>query len=154
MSLEVRRAAPDDLAALLELVQAHAAFERARPPAATRAGLDAALFERSAAPAHLLAWIAARGDTAIGYLTATRDFSTWRCAPFLHMDCLYVAEGHRSDGVGASLFAALLDFARDARIDEIQWQTPHWNHRAARFYRRLGATGVGKLRFRYSPPGI
>lgn len=147
MSVEVRTALPRDLPALVRCVREHAAFERAAPPAATEAGLDAALFGHGAGPARLLGWVAVLDDAVIGYLTATRDFSTWRCMPFLHMDCLYVASGHRGRGAGAALFDALCAFAKGADIDEIQWQTPDWNHDAARFYRRLGATALGKRRF-------
>ena len=88
MNCEVRRAATGDIDALLRLMRAHADYERAAvPPVATHEALHRAAFGEWPA---LLAWVASVDGAAIGYLTATRDFSTWRCAPFLHMDCLFV----------------------------------------------------------------
>jgi ribosomal protein S18 acetylase RimI-like enzyme len=147
--LDVRRAVEEDLEALSRLMGAHAAFERAGPPTATREALRRAMFDD---PPMLLAWVARVKGVAAGYLTATRDFSTWRCAPFLHMDCLYVDVEHRGSGVGAALFDALTRFADAHGIDEIQWQTPEWNERAANFYRRLGAMESNKRRFALARP--
>jgi GNAT superfamily N-acetyltransferase len=145
MSVDVRPVRRDDLDALVVLCAEHAAYERAAFNAeGLCVRLEQAFF---AEPARLLGWIAEAREP-VGYLTATRDFSTWRARKFLHMDCLYVREGHRGAGVGLRLFAALRAHACAAGIDEIQWQTPHWNRDAARFYRRLGAVEATKLRYR------
>ncbi len=80
-------------------------------------------------------------------MTATREFSTWRAAAFMHMDCLYVLAGYRNMGIGVRLMAALRDFCASEDIDQVQWQTPDWNNDAARFYQRLGARQRTKRRF-------
>ena len=50
-------------------------------------------------------------------------------------------------GPAQQVLDALRSYAADAGIDEIQWQTPDWNHDATRFYQRLGAQSLAKLRF-------
>jgi GNAT superfamily N-acetyltransferase len=143
--MNVRAVRRHDIAALVAMCGEHAAYERASFDVdGLPARLERALF---AQPARLAGWIAEAGES-VGYLTATREFSTWRAREFLHMDCLYVREGHRGAGIGERLFEALREHARATGIDEIQWQTPHWNRDAARFYRRLGAAEAAKLRYR------
>ncbi|ADV26587.1 GCN5-related N-acetyltransferase [Pseudoxanthomonas suwonensis 11-1] len=139
----VRRAAPGDMQALLELVAEHAAFEQAtaRPDAQA---LSEAIF---GARPRLLCWVAAGQDAPAGYMTATCDFSTWQARPFLYMDCLYLRATARNHGLGARLLDALREHARLADITRLQWQTPEWNQAAARFYRRQGARELRKRRF-------
>ena len=82
-----------------------------------------------------------------GYATATVDFSTWRAAPYLHMDCLFVRAEYRGRGMGALLLHAVLDHARAHRLGEVQWQTPSWNVDAQRFYGRHRAGSSSKTRY-------
>lgn len=140
----MREACAGDLEALLPLIAEHAAFERAPAPPVTAAMLADAL---SGADPRLRVWVAADGSGVVGYLSATRDFSTWRGRPFLHMDCLYLRPGFRGHGHGATLLDALCSHARATGITRLQWQTPAWNADAARFYRRLGARESRKRRF-------
>ena len=142
----IRPFQPDDLQAVLDLCGEHALFERAGfDRACCAAGLGAAL----AGPApRLLCRVAEVGGAVVGYATASIDFSTWRAREFMHMDCLYVRQAYRGRGIGVRLLVALRDAAVARGIDEMQWQTPDWNHDAARFYRRLGASEAGRLRYR------
>lgn len=143
MTAPIRRAAPGDMQALLELVAEHAAFEQAtaRPDAQ---GLSEAIFGTRP---RLLCWVAAGQDALAGYMTATCDFSTWQARPFLHMDCLYLRATARNQGLGPRLLDALREHARVSGITRLQWQTPEWNQAAARFYRRQGARELRKRRF-------
>lgn len=141
----VRPVSRRDLAALVILCGEHAHHERAaHAPAGMAEGLARALF---ATPPRLHAWVAEAGGELLGYATATTEFSTWQAREFLHMDCLFVREGRRGDGIGVSLMAAVIAAARRTGCAEIQWQTPDWNIDAARFYRRAGAIEKAKRRF-------
>lgn len=141
----VRAIAADDLDELVSMCGEHARFEKAVFATAGKAkALGNALF----APApRLHAWIALCDGRAVGYATASSEFSTWSASAFLHMDCLFVREGFRDAGVGADLLAAVIKHARTHGLHQLQWQTPHWNHAASRFYRRQGATEQHKRRF-------
>jgi GNAT superfamily N-acetyltransferase len=140
----IRRVGGEDVEALLGLLAEHAAFERAPAPPVQAATLAAAL---SGPRPALMAWLACAGGQALGYLSATRDFSTWRGRPYLHMDCLYLRPQARGRGLGARLLAAVCRHAREQGIDQMQWQTPDWNHPAERFYLRQGAQVCSKRRF-------
>lgn len=144
-AVTLRRTSGADLDALLPLCAEHAAYERlAHDTAGRHQALAAAL---DATPPRLYAWLAFAGDTAIGYASATLDFSTLDRAPFLHLDCLYVREAWRGRAIGRRLWQLVRDHAVQLRCRQLQWQTPDWNEAAIRFYRGLGARAQAKQRF-------
>jgi GNAT superfamily N-acetyltransferase len=147
-AIAIRRASGADLNALLQLGAEHAAFEHLDHQAARRPASLASALEHD--PPALHAWLAESDGSAVGYASATRDFSTLDAAFYLHMDCLYVREGWRGYGIGRRLWDAVCDFAQASQCAAIQWQTPWWNVDAARFYRRLGASENAKLRYSLS----
>jgi GNAT superfamily N-acetyltransferase len=147
MNAIVRSAREQDMDALLTLCAEHAAYERAEfDPVRVKANLIHALWSPSP---RAWCWIAETTEP-VGYATATVDFSTWRAREFMHMDCLFVRETYRGSGIGALLFEAIKRAARHRGIDELQWQTPDWNIRAAAFYQRFGAVEAMKRRYRLS----
>ncbi|RDI99000.1 GNAT family N-acetyltransferase [Dyella solisilvae] len=139
----IRRAGPADVPALLALGAEHAVFERLSH-AADAGALASAL---QGDPPRVYAWLALVGETAVGYASATLDFSTLDCACYLYMDCLFVREGWRGHAMGRALWAQVRALAIQVGCRSIQWQTPWWNLDAARFYRRLGAREMAKLRY-------
>jgi len=141
----IRCARPADAVALVQLCAEHARFERTRyEPAGKAVALRALL---SGKVPRLRAWLATGPEGLVGYATASEELSTWRAAPFLHLDCLYVRPGHRNGGIGAALLRSVIRHALDSGLRQLQWQTPAWNTDAQRFYRRHGASGLGKARF-------
>lgn len=141
----VRRANGGDLALLLPLCAEHAAFEQVTCAATGRGDALAAALDES--PPRLHSWLALVDVDAVGYASATLDFSTLDAAPFLHLDCLYVRGSRRGQGIGLKLWQAAHDFGMQAGCATMQWQTPAWNEDAARFYRRLGAVELDKRRY-------
>jgi GNAT superfamily N-acetyltransferase len=141
--MNVRRVRGTDLTALVDLCTEHAAFERADY---TRAGKVEALREAFGSDL-LLGWVAEATGSLIGYATASIDFSTWRAAKFMHLDCLFIQESARGRGFGYRLFRAVLEEAQRREISELQWQTPEWNLEADKFYRRFGPVVTRKLRY-------
>jgi len=123
----------------------HATYERSSFDAAGHAErLESFLTGPSP---RLTVWLATSDGQSIGYAAVTREFSTWRAREYLHLDCLFVVEPFRSQGVGRRLLLAVRKFARAAGLDEVQWQTPQWNESAIRFYLRAGALEEKKSRF-------
>lgn len=143
MSAIIRNAAPSDCATLVRLAQAHARFEKSNAECDSKAIADAL----NSNPAQLHAWLAFSRKEAVGYASATVDFSTWRAAPYIHLDCLFVKHAYRGQGIGNLLFGAVQAFARERGVPAIEWQTPSWNTNALGFYERLGALGRDKVRF-------
>ena len=144
-ALVVSRAGAADVEALRVLCAEHAAYERLPHPADQRMdALAAALDDR---PPRLHAWIAQVGKEPVAYASATVDFSTLDGTSYLHMDCLFVREGWRGLAIGHALWLQVHALAQQAGCRSIQWQTAWWNLDAARFYRRLGANEMAKLRY-------
>ncbi|MDH6131957.1 GNAT superfamily N-acetyltransferase [Kitasatospora sp. MAA4] len=141
----IRRATPADLPALAALCADHARYERSEPVAPDLADrLYPALF--GAAPRLAALVLAAPDGELAGYATWSREFSTWAGSEYVHLDCLYVSEEHRSGGHGRRLIEAVI---AEADGLPVQWQTPEWNTRAQHFYDRLGAHGTAKIRYSY-----
>ncbi len=129
---------------MLELIAAHAAFERAAfDPSGKADRLGRSLFGDSLRAVCL---VAVDSDIVVGYCTVSREFSTWQAADYAHMDTLFVDEHHRGRDIGERLLLAAAQ-ARDLGATEMQWQTPDWNLDAIRFYQRLSAHGSAKVRF-------
>lgn len=139
----LRPARAADAPTLARLCAAHAAYERLSPTPADHA-------ERLAdalGACRLRAWLGWLEGEAVGYASATQDFSTLAGAPFLHLDCLYLEPAARGLGLGGELVAAVAGHARALGCAQLQWQTPVWNADAIRFYDRLGATRLEKQRY-------
>ena len=143
-------AAPDDAATLVPLCAAHAEFERLPYSGVGHAQrLHAAL-----ARGQLLAWLLEGDGMALGYASVTMDFATLSGRPYAHLDCLYLTPRARGQGGGQALMQVVRGFAIGQGYEELQWQTPQWNHDAARFYVQLGATASAKQRFTLSLSSI
>ncbi|MGV9268208.1 N-acetyltransferase family protein [Kitasatospora sp. NPDC003701] len=143
----VRPARPEDLPRLALLAAEHAVYERAAPPPADLAARLAVLLFDTAVP-RLRCFVADPGDgEPIGYASCAPELSTWDGAEYLHLDCLYLRDGHRGLGLGARLVDAVLTEARRLGLAHVQWQTPPWNTDAIRFYDRLGGRSTAKTRY-------
>lgn len=88
---------------MLPLIHSHGAYEGGE----VSVSLETLRSALDMKPAPLVAWVAVQAGGLIGYATATMEFSTWAGRPFLHLDCLFVGEGHRSSGIGAALLSAV-----------------------------------------------
>src|SRR5579863_2717797 len=114
----IRRARLEDLSALLELCAEHADYEHAAfDPIGKRDALASVLF--SATP-RMYAWVVEHQAVVVGYATATREFSTWSASEYLHIDCLFLREGHRGCGAGLDLMREMARAAVAMNIGEMQ----------------------------------
>lgn len=145
MDYGIRKAEVKDLAKLIELYQKHATHEQAAfDPTGKTELLNNALFAET--PKLFCFIIESRGEVA-GYFTYTFDFSTWDVQSFLHLDCLYLEPEFRGMGIGEKVVEKLKGIAIEQNCVNIQFQTPIFNERAIKFYKRIGAVGKEKVRF-------
>lgn len=145
MNFLIRNCQPDDVSILIDLCQKHATYEKTSfDPIGKEDKLQNALFDENP---KLFCLIAEVNEKIAGYTSYTFDFSTWDAATFMYMDCLYLEEDVRGFGIGEALIEKLKQIAADKNCINIQWQTPEFNERAIKFYRRIGATGKDKVRF-------
>ncbi|HEY5825886.1 MAG TPA: GNAT family N-acetyltransferase [Cyclobacteriaceae bacterium] len=145
MDYIIRDCEPHDLPALIKLCINHAAYERAEyDPAGKLESLKVALFSE---PKALNCWVVEINNQLSGYCSYTFDYSTWNASRFIYMDCLYLEPECRSKGIGEEIIKRLKQVASDNGGIKISWQTPSFNERAIKFYRRMGTTEKEKVRF-------
>lgn len=72
--------------------------------------------------------------------------AAWIAAPEAEVFVWMAREGPQPVAY-ASATAEFSTLALERGMPRIEWQTPAWNARAARFYERLGARALPKLRF-------
>jgi ribosomal protein S18 acetylase RimI-like enzyme len=145
MAAIIRRIQEKDLPELVVLCKAHAAYERSEFQENGQAErLRRAFFD----PHPLLhGWVVEAGSRLVGFMTVTVDYATWTADHFLHMDCLYLDEEFRRQGLGRKLIDELKKFGRKENISLIQWQTPAHNVEGIRFYEKIGAHCKDKKRY-------
>ncbi|WP_426483511.1 N-acetyltransferase family protein [Flavobacterium sp. 2] len=145
MEYLIRNCEITDLPKLLVLLQKHAEFEKAEFSSERKEeNLKKALFSEKP---KLFCLVVATKETIVGYVSYTFDFSTWDASTFLYMDCLFLEENARSFGIGEVLIEKLKEIGTQNNCVNIQWQTPEFNERAIKFYKRIGAKGKDKVRF-------
>lgn len=84
------------------------------------------------------AMLAFEGETAHGLTVYFPEFSTWRAAPGVYVQDLYLAPGARGSGLGPRLLAATLRDAASWGAAYLKLTVHGHNHPAMAFYRRLG----------------
>jgi GNAT superfamily N-acetyltransferase len=141
----IRKAIPFDIDEIINLCEAHAAYEQAAYQKEGKAEkLAQMLFGNHA---QLYCFLVEFENKIIGYATFSKECSTWYAAYYMHMDCLFLYEAYRGNGIGEALVNEIVKFAIQEKANHIEWQTPIFNERAIKFYKRIGAKSKEKLRF-------
>ena len=83
--------------------------------------------------------VAEENGVLIGLLVYYFVPFTYRAKPNVIIKELYVADEHRSKGVGKLLMKAIATEAEQAGCGLIKWYVAKWNQRGIEFYERLGA---------------
>jgi len=140
----LRDATTHDIEQLLDLCKAHADYEKAE--------FDSTLFLRNAEAIIVsddfpCIWVVEHEGELIAYISFAKEFSTWRMAYYIHMDCIYIADTFRSYGLGEWMIKSMTASLAGESFSEVQWQTPEFNEGAIRFYNRIGACGKNKVRY-------
>jgi GNAT superfamily N-acetyltransferase len=137
-AVKIRKATEPDIPQLLPLMRELAEFERyADAFAITEEILCKQGFRRS--PPDFYCLVAEENGTLAGILVYYFVAFTYRAKPNLIVKELYVAESHRSKGVGNLLMKAVAQEAERVGCGIIKWWVAKWNKRGIEFYQRLGA---------------
>jgi GNAT superfamily N-acetyltransferase len=136
----IRRIEPDDVPAVVRLVEEFAGYERLSDQFRLRAEqLDAALFgRRPALFGHVAEVDGEVGGYALWYLT----FSTFDGAHGIYLEDLYVRASLRGRGLGTAMLATLARECIDHGYTRLEWSVLDWNAPAIAFYRALGAVAM------------
>ncbi len=136
-AIRVRAAYPRDIATLVEFNRALAreTEERELDPERVLAGVSAVLADASRGGYSL----AVRGETALGGLLLTREWSDWRNGVFWWIQSVYVVPVARRQGVFRRLYEHVLERARSTRdVCGVRLYVDADNQAAQRVYRALG----------------
>ncbi|TCO19150.1 N-acetylglutamate synthase-like GNAT family acetyltransferase [Kribbella steppae] len=133
----VRRARPDDVPAIVELVYGLAEYERAPDECKlTAEQLETALFgESPKAFCHVAEHEGVVAGCAIWFLS----FSTWRGVHGIYLEDLFVRPETRGSGLGKALLVALAQECVRKNYERLEWSVLDWNTPAIDFYKSLGA---------------
>ncbi|MBX2896489.1 MAG: GNAT family N-acetyltransferase [Cyclobacteriaceae bacterium] len=145
MEYLIREIKKTDLPRLIELCKSHADYEQTPYVVVEKANLlQSALFSGNK---KLYCFVVEHHAQLIGYYSYTFDFSTWDAKPFMYLDCLYLEPEFRGMKIGEKIFESLKKIGALNNCANIQWLTPSFNERAIKFYKRMGGTGIDKIRF-------
>jgi len=145
MACNIRVATAKDKALLLLLMEEHARFE----------GHNLVLSKQHQQLAHLATlpitiFIVELNNKLLGYMSVIKQFSTWHMDWYMYLDCLYLKEETRGQGIGLKLMQTLKAFSLANGINTVQWQTPNDNLPAISFYQKLNVINKAKQRFFWS----
>jgi GNAT superfamily N-acetyltransferase len=133
----IRPATGDDVPALLRMIRALAAYEKLpREVLASEAVIRQALFGTAPLAEAVLGCV---GEEAVAFALFFRTFSTFRGAPGLYLEDIFVEPQWRGRGFGKRLFSHLTAAALARGCDRLEWAVLDWNESALGFYRSLGA---------------
>jgi len=135
--VRIEPASPDDIPTILRMINGLAEYEKmAADVVATEDGLRNALFGAKVYAEVVIAFVESE---PIGFALYFHNFSTFRGAPGLYLEDLFVDPQWRGRGVGRRLMAHLAAIAVARRCHRMEWSVLDWNESAIAFYRRAGA---------------
>ncbi|WP_224996221.1 GNAT family N-acetyltransferase [Cesiribacter sp. SM1] len=148
MSITIRKVTEQDTDAFLEMMKALATYHHQ---------LEFVKIDRETFIQHTFrenpiigACVAEKDGVLIGYVSYTKNFSIWAGSVYLNIDDVFVKQEYRSTGVGERMMNFVKQETRADGINMIRWESEKDNHKAIRFYERLGASLRVKAIFMWS----
>jgi len=134
--VSIRRGKRSDAEAFLQLLTALAEFEKLVPPdGAARRRLAEDVFVKR----RLGLFVASSENGVVGYALYYYTYSSFLARPTLYLEDIFVMEGRRGAGIGASLFRRCLQEAISEGCGRMEWAVLTWNKKAIGFYEKIGA---------------
>lgn len=133
MEIYIRKAAPDDIPGILQLIRELARYEKAEDQVIlTEKQLRKDGFGDRPAY-HCL--VAVSTDQLIGFCLCWYRYSTWR-GELLYVEDLFVKDAFRRKGIGKRLLDETMQLANSQGINYLHLQVLDWNTPAIDFYRK------------------
>ena len=155
-TIRVRPARREDAPALLDLIDALAAYEILDPPdEAAKARLVHDGFERSPARFDVFLAFGEESEVPIGYAIVFETYSSFLAKPTLYIEDVCVMPDARKRGTGSALFSFLAAEALRRGCGRMDWICLEWNTLAIEFYEKRGARHMSDWRaYRLSAPQL
>jgi GNAT superfamily N-acetyltransferase len=136
VTARIRRAVPDDAAAITAMIHELARFEHAADQCTVvEKQISTALFGR---PGTLRAHVAEVDGEVAAMALWFLNFSTWDGVEGIHLEDLYVQPRFRRLGLARGLLAALAQECLDNDYTRLSWAVLNWNTDAIALYRAIG----------------
>lgn len=145
----IRKGNPEDMQAVLELIQELAAFEK--EPDAVLVTVDD-LIRDGFGPVPLFHVFVAEVESdpipgqqrdeqakqIVGIALYYYRFSTWK-GKTIHLEDLIVKDKMRGTGLGYALYSEIIKQGKKDKVRRIEWNVLDWNYPAIEFYEKSGA---------------
>ncbi|MBW4454897.1 MAG: GNAT family N-acetyltransferase [Nostoc indistinguendum CM1-VF10] len=143
-NISIREANQRDIPAIMELIHLKAEFDGCpKSVEATSQKLEIDLFGEKPLAFVLLAEV---DRDAIGLATYHFTYSTFLAKPGIWLDDLYIKAEHRSHRVGQALMLRLRQIGQKKGCGRIDWTVAVSNERGIKFYERIGAKIINKVK--------
>ncbi|CAG8891813.1 unnamed protein product [Penicillium egyptiacum] len=148
----IRLATPEDVPLILQFICELADYEKAlHEVEATEESLLATLSFPDTPPKRGAVYTALitpppTADTPnpipVGMALYFYNYSTWRSAPGIYLEDLYVQPSARGNGYGFKLLKYLAKQVLEVSGRRLEWSVLTWNEPSIRFYEQVGARGM------------
>jgi GNAT superfamily N-acetyltransferase len=136
-AITLRTACAQDVPAILDFIRALAQYEHLEAEVvATEESLRRTLFGTHPYAEVVLA---CEDEKPLAFALFFHNYSTFRGAPGLYLEDLFVLPEARRRGIGRLLLTWLARTAVERGCARLEWAVLDWNEPAIRFYRSLGA---------------
>jgi GNAT superfamily N-acetyltransferase len=137
MTLTIRKATPQDLPEIMDMVREFAEYEQLLEYLTVKVeDLREAMFDDNGFVECL---VARDGDRAVGYAFYFPYFASFRGQRGFFLEDLFVRSDSRGSGVGGKLLRAVAREASSRGFSRIDLQVLTWNTPAVQFYNSRGA---------------
>ena len=143
--MNIRKGKPEDMQAVLGLIQELAAFEK--EPDAVLVTVDD-LIRDGFGPVPLFHVFVAeiendsahseQGKQIVGIALYYYRFSTWK-GKTIHLEDLVVKDIMRGTGLGYALYSEIIKQGKKDQVRRVEWNVLDWNIPAIEFYEKSGA---------------
>ncbi|MFV8345189.1 GNAT family N-acetyltransferase [Flavobacterium sp. ZB4P13] len=134
--MNIRRGEPQDMHAVLGLIQELAEFEN--EPDAVLVTVDD-LIRDGFGPVPLFhVFVAEADDEIVGIALYYYRYSTWK-GKTIHLEDLVVKDKMRGTGLGYALYSEIIKQGKKDQVRRVEWNVLDWNTPAIEFYEKSGA---------------
>lgn len=132
----VRKGTPEDMQAVLDLIQELAEFEK--EPEAVVITVDDLIRDGFGSHPLFHVFVAEVDQTIVGIALYYYRYSTWK-GKTIHLEDLVVKQSVRGTGIGYALYSEIIKQGKIDKVRRIEWAVLDWNTPAIEFYENSGA---------------